>query len=367
MKILFLANHLNTGGITSYLFSLARGLKKKGHGIYLASSVGDLLGKFKEANIDFIPVPMKTKQELSPKIILSALRLKGIIKKEGIEVVHSQSRTTAVLGALLWRITGIIHISTCHGFFKRRLSRVIFPCWGRKVIAISEQVKGHLEKDFGVAEEKICLINNGIDTDRFKNQDSGVKEEARKKLGLESALVVGIVARLSDVKGHIFLLTAMKEVLQSFPDTQLLIVGEGKMKERLLRLADDLGIRNHVVFLPRVDDAARILAAIDVFTMPSLEEGLGLALMEAMAQGLAVVGSSVGGIKTLIQDGYNGLLVKPKDARGLALKISQLLGDEAKRRYFGNNARNFILNNFSLDKMVSQTERVYEECLSQRS
>jgi glycosyltransferase involved in cell wall biosynthesis len=103
---------------------------------------------------------------------------------------------------------------------------------------------------------------------------------------------------------------------------------------------------------------------MDIFVLPSLKEGLGLSLIEAMASGLAVIGSDVGGIKSLIQDGNNGLLVKPADSVSLSGGILELLGNAKKREYFGNNARDFISKNFSQEEMVTQTERVYLECAS---
>ncbi|MEK6727624.1 MAG: glycosyltransferase family 4 protein [Candidatus Omnitrophota bacterium] len=359
MNILYIANHLNTGGITSYLLILARGLKKRGHNIYLASSGGVKLPQFIEEGVNFVRIPIKTKQELSPKIILSMLKLHGIIKKNNIDVIHSHSRTTQVLGCLLSRSTGAAHIFTCHGFFKRRALRRIFPCWGKKVIAISEQVKEHLINDFGVRKDDIVLIHNGIDVNSFKPVSGAKKEEARFKLGLSKGALIGIVARLSDVKGHVYLIEAFKKVLEKTPDAQLLIAGEGKMKDELVSLIQRFGINKSVYFIPEVEDTRDVLSAIDVFVMPSLKEGLGLALMEAMACGLPVVGSDIGGIRSLIKNRVNGLLVKAADAEGLSKAISELLQNPEEAKSFGVEARAVINENFSESRMALETERVY--------
>lgn len=365
MKILFLVNHLNIGGITSYILNLSSGLKQRGHSIYIASSGLGLLPKFKDLGIEYIPIPIKTKNELSPKIILSAFKLSKVIKDNKIDIVHSHSRTTQVLGCLLDKLTGVKHISTCHGFFKRRLARRIFPCWGRRVIAISEQVKEHLNNDFKVGLNRISLVYNGIDTDRFKRFSVSDKEKAKLSLGLRPGVVVGIVARLSDVKGHKYLIEAMKPVLGLYPDAQLLIAGEGKMKEELVRLTESLNIKKSVFFIPEALDTRTILAAMDIFVMPSLKEGLGLALMEAMASGLAVIGSRVGGIKTLITEAKNGLLFEPADTGGLKEAIITLLADPGKREALAKEAGEFIKNNFSKDKMALETERVYQEIINE--
>ncbi len=232
------------------------------------------------------------------------------------------------------------------------------------MIAISGQVKEHLICDFKLDERKISVVNNGIDAANFG--DFSAREKMRQALGVNDAPLVGIIARLSDVKGHTYLLQAMQSVIKTFPSAKLLIVGEGKTKDALVKEADDLGIKDNVLFLPEAENTKDVLAAMDIFVMPSLQEGLGLALMEAMAQGLAVVGSDVGGIKSLIQDKVTGLLVKPADPLGLIRAISDLLNDAAKRVLLAENAREFIINNFSQEKMVNQTERVYQACLSAR-
>ncbi|MDD2679412.1 MAG: glycosyltransferase family 4 protein [Candidatus Omnitrophica bacterium] len=364
MNILHITNHLDVGGITSYVFTLASGLKKRGHNVYVASSGGELLGKFQAAGIIYIPIPIRTKKEISPGIIFSALKLSGIIRKYKIDIIHTHSRTTQVLGWFLHKLTRRARVFTCHGFFKRRILRSIFPCWGEGIIAISGQVKEHLIRDFKVPEKDIAVINNGIDIDRFKAAALKPKTLMKKSLGLSEGPVIGIIARLSDVKGHKYLITAMKEVLVEYPAAQLLMMGTGKMQEDLNGLAASLGISKSVFFIPEISDTVDALSAMDIFVMPSLQEGLGLALMEAMAAGLAVIGSNVGGIKTLIQDRQNGLLAKPADSEGLASAILNLLGDPSKREALGKQAQDFIQHNFSQDKMVMETEKEYLTCLN---
>jgi len=364
MNILFLTNHLNIGGITSYLDSLSRGLKARGHNIYIASSGGDKLQDFLDQGMDFIQVPLRTKAEFSPKVFFSFLKLLGYIKKNKIDIIHANTRVTQVLGCLLERFTGRPMVSTCHGFFKTRISRRIMPCWGKRVIAISQQVKDHLKDDFKVRDEIIRLINNGIDLENFKDIKNFDRQLIKAEIGLGDGPVVGIVGRLSDVKGHIYLIEAISIVSKEIPSVNLLIIGEGKMLDELRALSKRLKLEDKVYFINSVMDTRKVLSVMDIFAMPSLKEGLGLALMEAMASGLAVVGSSVGGIKTLIADGDNGLLVDPANSGGLAQAITKLLKDEGIRKVLGENAKKFIGANFSSHKMVEETERLYQECLN---
>jgi glycosyltransferase involved in cell wall biosynthesis len=374
MNILYLTNHLNIGGITSYVLTLARGLKERGHNIYIASSGGGLLPEFQKAGITYWPIPIMTKKELNPKLLACRLKLSTYLKCQKIDIIHSNTRTTQVLASLLSRKTGIAHISTCHGFFKRRLLRRVFPCWGLVTIAISEQVREHLIHDLKVAKDKIKVIHNGIDVERFAG--GGAMLAARCSIldachkgeqETSGGPVVGIVARLSDVKGHIYLLEAMRKVIASIPRATLLIVGDGKEKDNLLALSVSLEIQKRVFFLPEVSDTREVLSGMDVFVMPSLNEGLGLALMEAMAFGLPVIGSDVGGIRSLIKDGETGLLVRPADSPALGFAILELLNDKKKMADLGRRAAAFIAKNFSQDKMVSRTEGVYAQCLKDQT
>ena len=369
MNILFITNHLNVGGITSYVFSLCRGLKDSGHNVYIASSGGDCLTRFTESGIIFIPVPLNTKSEGNIfKIGFSFVKLIREIKEKEIQIVHTNSRVTQVLGSLLRNKTGVAHVTTWHGFFKPKWLRRVFPCWADKTIAISEQVKEHLLNEFKADPDKVRLIYSGIDPDKVKLKEPLSRSEVKKKLGLkEEGAVVGIIARLSDVKGHLYLIRAMKTVIKEFPDAQLLIVGQGRMESELVALTEELKIKDNVFFIPKAGSIAELLYIMDVFVMPSLEEGLGLGLMEAMAASKAVVGSAVGGIKSLIQDKETGLLVGPQDASGLAAAILELLKDPARAAIMGNRARVFISENFSLDKMLKLTEEVYQECLNGKS
>lgn len=367
MNILYLTNHLNTGGITSYVLTLAADLKKRGHTIYVASSGGELLPRFLEAGINYIPIPIRTKRELSLKIFASMFKLSALIKRYEIDIAHAHSRTTQVLGYLLARSSAVSYVSTCHGFFKRRFLRRIFPCWGEKVIAISEAVKEHLVEDFKVSEKDIRVIHNGVDVEKFRAQSTEHRVQKKKEMGLSEGPVVGIIARLSEEKGHVYLIEAIKKVLEKIPSAQLVIVGEGRQKEKLRQLAKSLGLENKVFFSPSLAKTEEILSVTDVFVLPSLKEGLGLALMEAMAAGCAVVGSGVGGIKSLIQDGETGLLVEPADSKALAAKIWELLQDAKRREILGRQARDFIARNFSLGTMVLETERLYLECRIQRA
>jgi glycosyltransferase involved in cell wall biosynthesis len=362
MNILILANHFNAGGISSYILNLAGGLVSRGHKVYVGSGGGGWLSRLKRYNLEHIYLPLRTKSIISPKLFFAYVVLGRILKEKKIDIIHSQTRVSSVLALWVSKKTSIPFVYTAHGFLNPRWGRRTFPCFGKLVIAISQPVREHLLRNFGLSEERIRLVHNGIDITR--PQASGLRpQELKKEYGLKDGPVAGIIARLSEVKGHKYLLMAMKKVIAEIPDAQLLIVGEGSIKKDLQGLVQELGIIRNVYFIPAVSDTVEPLSVMDVFVMPSLEEGLGLSIMEAMLAGVPVAATDAGGITTLVKDNQTGILVKPADAYNLALAIIELLKNKEKARRLSGSARDLIVREFSLEKMAEETEKVYRECL----
>ena len=361
MNVLFLSTHLNAGGIARYILTLTKGLVNCGHRVYVATSGGEWVDELMAGGASHQTFSIRTKSELDPRIYGALKPLARWTRENRIDVIHAQTRITQVMAAFLSRMTQRPYLSTCHGFFKRRLSRRIFPCWGKMVIAISEPVKEHLLKDFALAPEKVVVIHNGVDLNRFPLIDEHLRRQKRRELGLEDHhQVIGIIARLSDVKGHDILLRAMKKLIKGNLLARLLIIGTGSREEPLKRMTRELEINDYVRFLPIIDDTPSMLSMLDVFVMPSRQEGLGLSVMEAQAVGLAVVASRVGGLVSLIEDGRTGLLVPPENADALSKAIGLLLNHREKAREMGLAARRFIEEKFSAKAMVEETLKVYQ-------
>ncbi|RKY33041.1 MAG: hypothetical protein DRP74_01220 [Candidatus Omnitrophota bacterium] len=367
MNILFLTNHLNIGGISKYVLELAGGLKQRGNNVYIASSGGRLTEEFQNSGIKFIPIPIRTKSELSFKILISFFKLLRIIKEEKIEILHANTRVTQVLSCLLSKILHIPYVSTCHGFFKTRLSRRLWPCWGRTVIAISEEVKHHLVRDFKLKEQEIKVVRHGIDLSKYCSPSTEYREETKKELGLDKGPVIGIIARLSQEKGHIYLIRAVKKAKEQVNNIRLIIIGEGRMREKLLTEVNSLGLEDSVIFFPSVFDTRKFLSVMDVFVLPSLKEGLGLSLMEAMTMSVPVIGTDIGGIKDLLMNQENGLMVKPGDSFALSQAILKIISDRTKAESLAKKAKQFIEKNFTKEKMIVSTEEVYSGCLNIRN
>jgi glycosyltransferase involved in cell wall biosynthesis len=363
--MLFLTTHLNAGGITSYLYLLSKGLIDRGHDVFIVSSGGDQEPSFVQIGAKLKVLNIKTKSELSPRIYLALKPLRDLIRKQDISLIHAQTRVTQVMGFWLGRQIRKPVLSTCHGFFKSKWSRLLFPCWGDHIIAISPAVEKHLVEDFRVKLNNITVIPHGIPFEKFSPLSQEEKMNKRKIYDFGQDPLIGIIARLSDVKGHDVLIRAMQFVLKDIPSAKLLIVGEGKQESALRVLVAELDLQDCVFFYPIVNKAADILPLFDAFVMPSFQEGLGLAVIEAQACGLPVVASRVGGLTSLIEDGETGFLVKPGDVEALAGTIVKVLKNKELAADLGAQAREAVRDKFTVERMVVETLSVYEKVVQQ--
>lgn len=367
LRILLLTTHMNLGGIAVYVLSLAKGLTERGHKVSVASCGGNLVDLVQSYGAKHITVNIKTKSEISPKIFFARREIIRIIKKRGIQIIHAHTRVTQVLAKLVSKKTATPLVTTCHGFFKPRLFRKIFPCWGDRCIAISEAVREHLVNDFKIKKENITVVHNGVEIERFSPDrfDTRSRDKFKKDYGLKNNVpVIGTIARLSSIKGQHYLILAMKNILAVNPDVQLLLVGDGPEKDRLLRQVKKIGIEKNVFFAPSTLDTSVPLSVMDVFVFPSISEGLGLAIIEAQAMGLPVVASDVGGIYTLVKDGVNGFLVHPGKPGTLARAILRLLRNKNLASEMGRRAREQVKDRFTLKQMVDSIEQLYQDILT---
>jgi len=291
---------------------------------------------------------------------MSLIRLLMLNRTEKFDIIHAQTRVTQVLASFMSKLTGIPFVSTCHGFFRRNMGRQLYPAWGERVIAISEAVQKHLLIDFYVPEEKVKLVHNGIDIDMFRIMGKRLDPDYKCR-------TVGIIARLSTVKGHKYLIEAMAEVIREFEDARLFVFGQGKIKYELIKQAEHLKISAKVFFLPSISNTAEVLQEIDIFVMPSLQEGLGLSILEALACGVPVVASNVGGIPSIIKHDVSGLLVEPGNPMALAGAIMHLMEDRNLAMRLGQKGRHEVEERFNLGKMAADIEKIYAEAIKKDS
>lgn len=362
MRVLHVTTHVNIGGIGNYILSLAGALKKDGVECIVASSGGNLENEFTGKDIRAERLDIDTKFELGPKVVKSAFGIAGIIKREKIDLVHAHSRVSQVASFLACRITGTPLVTTCHGYFRKRL-RGILDTWGERVVAISDAVRDHLKNDLGVPDGRIALIYNGVDADKFKAGCSGDEGKSIKRsLAMAgNGPVIGTIGRLSPVKGQRFLVEAMAAILSKHRDAEMVLVGDGPERDALESLAKSLGIEKSVHFVSSVIDTNRMLSIMDVFVFPSVKEGLGIALLEALAAGRACVASDVGGIGDILRRDSCGILVPGGDPRAISMAVTKLLEDPAGRAAMGERGRKVVREKFSLDVMSEKVAGLYRE------
>ncbi|MDD5270551.1 MAG: glycosyltransferase family 4 protein [Candidatus Omnitrophica bacterium] len=363
MNILLATTHMRMGGVGVYTATLANRLQAAGNRVFVASSGGGLTESL-EPGIVKLDVPLDTKSVLSPKVLVSALKLRAVVKKEKIDIVHAQTRVSQAAAQLLSALTGVPYVATWHGFFRPHFLRRAFPFWGEKTIAISKPVYENLKDVFGRKEKDLRLVQNGVETEKYSREYTPEEKDGiRKKYGLGAGPVVGIISRLSEEKGHAVLIDAFREISAKFPGARLLIIGEGRLEHGLRKRAEGLGLGDSVRFFGNTLNAREFLAIMDVFARPGLQEGFGLAIAEAMMMGVPVVSTGVGGFREMLDDGELGVLVEPCDAATLAGAVCRLLTDKALAGRIAAAAKKYAAENFSAERMARQTLEVYKEAL----
>jgi glycosyltransferase involved in cell wall biosynthesis len=186
------------------------------------------------------------------------------------------------------------------------------------------------------------------------------------QLGLESeSLYIGTVGNLRPVKNHALLLRVSQEVCRRYQHVRFVLIGHGPLRQQLASYAQELGIQRRVQFLGARSDIPEILNALDIFVLPSLSEGLPISVLEAMACGLPVVATQVGGLPEVIEDGKTGLLVPSQDEKQLAFALEVLIQHEIQRKMLGEQGRKRVLEHFSLQKMTTEYQELYESLVAE--
>jgi glycosyltransferase involved in cell wall biosynthesis len=266
-----------------------------------------------------------------------------------------------MLAAKIARIPIIIHGE--HGTLRHEwrphiyAQRIFWRC-ADIVLTVSENLKEHLVNEIGFPAESIISIQNGVDTESFR--PNGDQTAQREALGWPASnVIVGSVGRLVAVKNHATLLRAVALAASRIPQLTLVLVGNGPLDAELKKLADQLGIGNRVFFLGCRDDVPRLLNAMDIFVLPSLREGMPNALLEAMACGLPVIATEVGGASEIVRDGENGLLVCPTNVEQLSQHLYHLAISRERCRAMGMAARRYVEREFKMEYMVNKYTTLY--------
>ncbi|MDO9583008.1 MAG: glycosyltransferase [Desulfomicrobium sp.] len=357
MRILQVIYCFGIGGSESVARDIALNMTEGcTHGVAALEHDGPLRQVLEAGQVATFLIDKKPTERFSP--MLRLWRAMRQFKPDVVHTHHLYELFYAWPGALLSR-THIVH--TEHEYFSLISSKACFRLrqlsrFCSAVTGVNEETSAFLRDKVGIPAHKVHTVVNGIDLARF--QQTGLD---RKALGLsEDDLVAGIVARLHPVKDHAMLLNAFRLVADQEPRAKLLIIGDGTERGKLEQQADQLGLGGHVRFLGARSDVPDILQCLDVFVLSSKEEGLPLCILEAMAAGLPVVATNVGGIPSVVRPDDNGMLVDPEDSRAMANALLSLFSDKEKRIRLGMNGRRLVEQHYDLKHSIAAYTSLYK-------
>jgi glycosyltransferase involved in cell wall biosynthesis len=307
---------------------------------------------------------------------VAGARLRALLAPAHYDVVHFHTSRAHAMAPYVRRSASTLVVTRRMDYAPNRL----FAPWLYNravdgVAAISDAVADALARS-GVTRERVTIIPSGVDCERFQPPAPNARQAARAALGLApDDVAVGAVAMLEPRKGHRFLLEAValarRRVEAAEPGGTLgaarlrcCIAGDGSQRDALAADARRLGLDDAVRFLGPVDDPFELLCALDIFVMPSLYEGLGVAALEAMACGLPVIASDTGGLREAVEDGRTGLLAPPGDVVALAHAIETLAEAPAMRAAMGAAARDRAIERFGMTAMARRTLEFYRVCMA---
>ena len=376
LRILFLIDNLRPGGTQKMLLAVVRALRatRARPAVWCLGGTSQVEEAFCALGVPVLGVPRSARQILTePFALLRHLR------REGVALVQTMLFHSDVLGRLAGRlaqflsgnakipiIVSSVRATNVHNrFWQFRLERCTAPL-ADAFTAVSRRTLDFAACREGVVRRRATVIPNGIDLSECSTEHDA--SAARDALGLpRDAFVVGTAGRLHEQKGHTFLLKAAQGVLSQRPESVFLIAGYGPLRRKLEAEAAELGLGANMRFLGYRTDVPRILAALDVFALPSLWEGMSNAVFEAMAAGKPVVATAVDGNVEQVVHGDTGLLVPPSDAEGLANAMLALGKDRARAREMGRRGRERVEREFPLDRMTGAVLDLYARLLENRA
>ena len=360
MNVLQILPELKSGGVERGTVDLAKYLHQNGHKAIVVSAGGSLVGDLTSAGVMHYALPVHKKSPFS--VIRSIRSMVKIIEIEKIEIIHARSRVPALIAFFVSRKTQVPFVTTCHGFYsKHLLSRMMG--WGKTVIVASHIIGKRMRDDFGVPHHKIRLIHRGVNLEEFRWKP--FESEKFKK-----DVVIGLIGRITPIKGHPLFLKAMARVTRVFPNIKIQIIGDApkpQYKEELLMLTRRLGLTHAVEFLGTRYDIPELLAKMSILVVPSSgEEAFGRVAIEAGACGVPVIATRMGGLVDIIEDEKNGLLVPPEDPAALAEAVIRLLKNSQLAAAMTVSLRQKVEKEFGLELMFQKTLAVYKETLKQK-
>lgn len=383
IKILYLITQTDPGGAQKYVFDLTTNLDKNKYEIEIG--VGRCkdqiwIETLKEKEFKIWRLKQLTRAINPWRDFLSAFELFDLFEKSKPDIIHLNSSKIGSTGAVVgWFYKKLYNrnlkiIYTAHGFvfnepmnfFKRKFylwSEKISGYCKDKIICVSEQDKITALNNHIAHHKKFITIHNGIDLNKLNFLD---KNDARKKFFTNYKLqvtsynyIIGTIANLYETKGILYLVRSTKILNEKFKNIAIVVIGEGPQRELLEKEIKKLNLEKIVFLVGTFENASQYLPGFDIFCLPSIKEGFPYAPLEAMAAGLPIVATSVGGILEIIEPEANGLVVQPKKPHELATALEKLLNNPKLRNKLSKNNLEKV-KQFSLEKMIRETEKVYK-------
>jgi len=360
MNILQILPELNVGGVETGTLDLAKHLVRLGHKSVVVSHGGSLVKDLEAAGSRHYKLEVHRKSLFA--VFKAIPKLAEIIIREEIDIVHARSRVPGWIAFFAARRTGRVFITTCHGYYRKHLLSKVMG-WGKLVICPSQAIARYMIDNFHVPYEKIRLVPRSVDLERF----SFVSPDKKRR----ATFNVGIIGRLTPIKGHVYFLQAMAKVIRTMPRVKIWIVGDAPAskaayKEEIGIMVRRLGLSHCTEFLGTQKDIPEILSNLDLLVLASTyPESFGRVIIEAQAAGVPVVATRVGGVVDIIEDGVTGLLVAPADPQDMSTAIIRIIKDLKLACLLAKNAHKKAKEQFNISLMVNNTLNVYKEALGQ--
>ncbi len=363
--ILHTESSLGWGGQERRILAEAEAMQRRGHRLLLACDPrGELYRRARARGFQVSPLACGgLRRNLS-----AWLRLRRLLRKQKVDILNTHSSLDSWIGALAWRslrkrphLVRTRHLST--RVHDNLPTRWLYRAPGA-IITTGEITRDLLNRHLGVPDQRLFSIPTGVSLEDFSPQEKSRELLDRLQIPAE-AFVFGTVAVLRSWKGHLYLLEALKELVQRGEPAFLLVVGEGPYRVVIEAKVRELGLESWVRLVGYQDEVAPWFALMDAVVLASYaNEGVPQALLQAMAMAKALVGAAVGGIPEVVIEDETGLLVPPRDAAALARALRLLMEDAGHRREMGRRGREFVAARFGLGEMAAEVEAVYEAVVS---
>lgn len=366
MRILHTNFHRGWGGQSNRILTECRGLVERGHEVTLAVPRDSALAERAAGTGIRVFTGAQFTRGFRPRKVGRDVRaLRRLLREGDFDLIHTHGSqdSWAVTFALVNFHPRPVVLRTRHNVFPIRdhfLNRKLYGTWTDGLVCISEAIVEYCAAKPYLKRENLSLIHSAVDAERFNvPRDRSLLDE----FGIADRYVAVVTGRLREEKGHRHLIEAVKRVAAEVPEFVLLVVGSGSLESELKKQVNAAGLEDRVIFTGFRTDIPQILAAVDLFVMPSVSEGLGTAILEAGAAGLPIVSTRVGGIPDIIKDGESGLLAPPGDAGALADALIRMSRNPEFAAQCGQAARRHVHQQFSEESLVRKTEEAYRRWL----